>query len=204
MNTDIKQNIKNSYNAHASLRARQELESWKQQELEFFRSYLKEDVHKRILDVGAGSGQHGKYLSDCGLEVTCIDISPKMIEVCKNKGLEAYVMDFYSIDFPEETFDAIWSMNALLHVPKKSLDVVLTNIKKVLKPGGYFYFGLYGGYESEGVWEEDFYEPKRFFSFYEHEEIQKKVNSVFEMVDFHIIRTESMTMDYQAMVLKKM
>ncbi|MFC7680774.1 class I SAM-dependent methyltransferase [Paenibacillus sp. GCM10028914] len=203
MNNDIKQNIRNSYNAHASLRDRQELESWKQQELDFFLSQFGDDFHKKILDVGAGPGQQGKYLSDCGLQVTCIDLSSEMIDACKNKGLDAYVMDFYSIDFPEETFDAIWSMNALLHVPKKSLDNVLTSIKKVLKPEGIFYLGLYGGFESEGVWEEDFYEPKRFFSFYEHEAIQKKVKPMFELLDFHTIRTENMTMDYQAMVLKK-
>jgi hypothetical protein len=41
---------------------------------------------------------------------------------------------------------------------------VLAGIARVLRPGGLVYIGQCGGREVEGVWEDDNYEPKRFFS----------------------------------------
>ena len=45
-------------------------------------------VRGRILDVGCGAGRHSLYLQRMGFKVTCVDISPLAIEVCKRRGLE--------------------------------------------------------------------------------------------------------------------
>ncbi len=37
----------------------------------------------KILDLGCGSGDHAYYFSKKGLDVTCVDLSEKMIESCK-------------------------------------------------------------------------------------------------------------------------
>jgi len=39
--------------------------------------------------------------------------------------------------------------------------------------------------KSEGAWENDFYEPKRFFAMYEDDEIVKIMARRFEVEDFH-------------------
>lgn len=155
------------------------------------------------MDIGSGPGQHSKYFKDKDLQVTCIDISPNMVDACKARGIEAYEMDLYSLNFEEETFDAIWSMNCLLHVPKSSLGSVLHNIKKIMKSGGYFYLGVYGGYDFEGIWEEDSYIPNRFFSFYPDEEIKEVVRKEFEIISFDVIPMEGMRNDYQSIILRK-
>lgn len=63
--------------------------------------------------------------------------------------------------------------------------------------------GLYGGYESEGIWEDDTYRPQRFFSFYEDEHIQRVVNEVFDIESFTVIHMEGMQADYQSIIAKK-
>lgn len=112
-------------------------------------------------------------------------------------------MDFYDLEFEEEKFDAVWALNTLLHVPKKSLEDVLENIKKILKPRGLFYIGIYGGYDSEGIWEEDLYEPKRFFSFYEERQIKGVVKKHFDLVDFQVSEFQDIDLDFQSIILRK-
>jgi cyclopropane fatty-acyl-phospholipid synthase-like methyltransferase len=202
MDTSIKQILVESYNANARLRDKAEIEEWKRQELDYFLAHVGGKKGSKVLDIGAGSGQHSKFLQDHGCHMLCIDMSYEMIQSCEAKGLEARVMDFYALDLADESFDGVWSMNALLHVPKKSLDFVLSNIRRVMKTGGLFYMGVYGGIDSEGVWEEDSYEPKRFFSFYSDKAIQDKVRPFFELLDFRTVRHNDRGMDYQAMLLR--
>lgn len=203
MDLKVKDILLQSYNRNAKLRDKQEIEDWKLKELNRFASFFEFQENVSLLDLGAGAGQHGEYLNANGFNVCCIDISPEMIKVCQKKGLNAKVMDFYSLEFENDSFDAIWSMNALLHVPKNSLNIVLNNMRNVLKSNGLCYLGLYGGYDSEGVWEEDPYTPNRFFSFFKHEDILKRVESYFEIVHFEIVPMAGMGVDYQSMILRK-
>lgn len=199
----LKESLKASYNEQADSRNKVEIESWKVSELNSFIAALKNDRYQTVLDIGAGSGQHGKYLSDHSLDVTCIDLSPNMVETCRAKGLKAEVMDYYTLNFDAESFDAVWAMNTLLHVPKVSLPAVLKNIHTVLKEDGLFYMGVYGGKDSEGVWQEDSYIPKRFFSFYTDEDLLEVVSPLFEVLNFHIVPEAGGSMDFQSLVLRK-
>lgn len=203
MDNQIKEELKESYDTNTKLRDDSKMALWKVSEMNKFIFYLEAIVQLRLLDIGSGPGHHSKYFTDKGLKVICTDISSNMVRACREKGLEAYVMDFYSLDFGEERFDAVWSMNCLLHVPKSSLVSVLNNIKKILKPGGYFYMGVYGGYDFEGVWEGDPYTPNRFFSFYENEEIKKVVSREFEIINFEIVPMEGKKEEYQSIILRK-
>lgn len=199
----LKESLKASYNEQADFRNKVEIESWKVAELNSFIAALTRESFDTVLDIGAGSGQHGKYLSDHRLDVTCIDLSPKMVETCRAKGLKAEVMDYYTLNFDAESFDAVWAMNTLLHVPKVSLPAVLKNIHTVLADGGLFYMGVYGGKDSEGVWQEDSYIPKRFFSFYTDEDLVEVVSPLFEILDFHIVSEAGGSMDFQSLLLRK-
>jgi hypothetical protein len=40
-----------------------------------------------------------------------------MVARCRDKGLDAQVMDFSQLNFPAQSFDAVHAMNCLLHVP---------------------------------------------------------------------------------------
>ena len=130
---NIKKSIKESYDNNARLRDREEIVPWKIKQLDKFLTYADKEGAKHILDVGAGAGHSARYLKNHNMDVTCIDLSSEMVKTCKNKGLPAFEMDFYNLDFGENKFDAAWALNTMLHVPKKDIDIVLTNIKRVIK-----------------------------------------------------------------------
>ncbi len=199
----LKESLKASYNEQADSRNKVEIESWKVSELDSFVTAIRKEGFHSLLDIGAGSGQHGKYLLDHKLDVTCIDLSPNMVETCRAKGLKAEIMDYYTLNFESESFESVWAMNTLLHVPKVSLPAVLKNIHTVLTQDGLFYMGVYGGKDSEGVWEEDSYIPKRFFSFYTDENLLKVVSPLFEVIDFHTVPEAGGGLDFQSLLLRK-
>ncbi|MFA7687185.1 MAG: class I SAM-dependent methyltransferase [Moheibacter sp.] len=61
----------------------------------------------RTLDVGAGAGPHSLYLQNIrGLDLTAIDISPKSIEICRERGIQKAVCSNL-MDFSDEPFDTI-------------------------------------------------------------------------------------------------
>ncbi len=198
-----KNEIKSSYDNSTEFREGRGLQSWKLEELDRFIKIMQLEKKHKVLDAGAGVGKQGEYLSQHGLEVTCMDISTSMVNACRDKGLKAFEMDYYNMEFPEGAFDAVWSMNSLLHIPKADLPLVLENIKRVLKPDGLIYIGVYGGYDFEGRWQGDNYEPKRFFSFFTDEGLREAVGRFFEIIDFKTIAMEGNgSLKYQALLLK--
>ncbi|KQX66978.1 MULTISPECIES: class I SAM-dependent methyltransferase [unclassified Paenibacillus] len=206
MDPEVKATLKMSYDQQARLRAGDTVQSWKVDEMDRFLARLQADdkgTGQRILDLGSGPGHQAIYLKNHGCHVSCVDLSDEMVNICLQKGLEAFVMDFYTLELEPESFDAIWTMNALLHVPKDSLLQVLANIERVLKPDGFLYIGLYGGYESEGIWENDSYRPQRFFAFYEDEHIQRIVSEVFYIEHLSVLPMEGMQADYQSIFARK-
>jgi SAM-dependent methyltransferase len=203
MAKEIKNSLVKSYDTNARLRDKGDLDSWKIEERINFYALLKKERKASLLEIGAGNGRDGHYFKQNDLQVICIDLSPEMVETCKEKGLEARVMDFYHLDFPDQSFDAVWSMNCLLHVPKNDLPVVLSEIKRVLKPKGLFYVGVYGGYDFEGIWDEDTYTPKRFFSFFTHDGIIQAVGKYFEIAYYKTIALENRRTDFQSIILRK-
>lgn len=201
----VKQTLKTSYDQQARVRDGVNVQLWKVAEMDRFLARITSDSGqgKRVLDLGSGPGHQAVYLQNHSCQVTCVDLSEEMVSICLEKGLEAHVIDFYTLDLEPEAFDAIWTMNALLHVPKKHLLQVLTHLERVLKPDGFVYIGLYGGYESEGIWADDTYRPQRFFSFYEDEHIQRVVSEMFDIESFTVIPMEGMQTDYQSIIARK-
>jgi SAM-dependent methyltransferase len=169
--------------------ARDELpkSEWKLAERDAFLERLGAESKKRLLEVGAGTGQDSLFFQQRGLSVVATDLTPQMIERCRAKGLDARVMDFLRLDFPPASFDAVYALNCLLHVPSADLPAVLASIRRVLAPGGLFFLGVYGGEPFEGVDPEDQHDPPRFFSCRSDEQIVASVNELFEVLDFHVV-----------------
>jgi hypothetical protein len=68
-----------------------------------------------------------------------------------------------------------------------------------MKPEGIFYMGVYDGKNHEGVWEEDTYSPKRFFSFHDEASIQETVINVFMLEQFRKISLDG-EFDFYSMI----
>jgi SAM-dependent methyltransferase len=111
------------------------------------------------------------------------------------------VMDFLHLGFPPDSFDAVYALNCLLHVPNADLPAVLEAIRTVLRPGGMFFLGVYGGPGTEGVAEDDVHDPPRFFSWRTDEQIEEFALRSFEIVDFHVIDVGELR--FQSLTLRR-
>ncbi len=180
------------------------MEDWKTKERTRFLSVLQNENKKKVLEIGAGTGRDSKFFQDEGFEVACIDLSPAMIELCRQKGLTAHVMDMTKIDLPDNSFDAVYSMNSLLHLTKEEFYEVLLRINALLQTDGIFYLGMYGGCDFEGIWEKDAYSPKRFFSFFTDKHLKEEVSKVFDIFSFNKVVFEPDKQNhFQSLILKK-
>lgn len=198
----IRKNLVKIYDECAMERARGKKQTWKRKERKRFLLYLEKEKKMTLLEIGSGTGVDSLYFQKNNLDVTATDISPEMVRFCKKKGLRAFVLDFYDIHRLKKKYDAVYALNCLLHVPKAEFERVLKKIKAVLKPNGLFYLGVYGGSGFEGILEDDHYEPKRFFSFYQTNDILTIVQKYFKLEYFrHITPWEDGT--FQSMILRK-
>ena len=196
-------NLVISYNRYAEQRDKREIEDWKAIERGEFLALLKREHKESLLEIGAGHGRDSKFFQESGLQVTCIDLSPEMIKLCEQKGLKAYVMDMVDLDFPDNSFHAVYSLNSLLHIPKKELPTVFQNIRRVLRANGLFFLGIYGGFDFEGIWEKDAYEPRRFFSFHSDEGVKQIVTGYLELLAFKPIMEGEGDLHFQSLTLRK-
>lgn len=138
---------------------------------------------KDILDLGCGSGDHSEYFAKNGLNVTCIDLSKEMIKLCKEKKLNALIMDIESLKFNPESFDGIWAVTSLLHIPKAKIPLVINNLHRILKNEGILYVCVKEG-EGEGLIKSEEYDSQRFFSFWKKEELLNMFNKKFSLIKF--------------------
>ncbi|RKN78946.1 class I SAM-dependent methyltransferase [Paenibacillus ginsengarvi] len=179
------------------------IEDWKVRERGHFLRMLRGSDAATLLEIGSGPGRDAFFFGQEGLDVTCTDQSPEMVKLCREKGLRAEVRSFDALGFADGSFDAVFGLNCLLHVPKAELASVLQEIRRVLKPGGLFYMGVYGGQDSEGIWEMDKYEPKRFFAMYSDGNLLKAVGAAFKVVYFDTVPLGEDRPHFQSLVLKK-
>lgn len=177
--------LREAYDARAQWRDGVVKEPWKLVERQSFRDRLAPGA--RVLEIGAGTGQDSAYFQQERFAVVAVDLSPVMVEHCRAKGIEAHAMDFLHLDFPAGSFDAVFAMNCLLHVPNRDLPTVLAAIRTILRPGGLFFLGVHGGRQSaEGPVEDDEHVPPRFFSLRTDEQLLDFATTAgFEVVDFH-------------------
>jgi cyclopropane fatty-acyl-phospholipid synthase-like methyltransferase len=203
-NFEVRDNLREAYNKYARERETYAMPDWKSELRSNFLSLLQKENKKTLLEVGSGTGRDSKFFQDQGLNVVSIDLSPAMVELCKQKGLTAYVMDMADIQFPAGSVDAVYSMNSLLHLTKAEFPQVLHNIDRLLKAEGVVFIGIYGGRDHEGVWENDSYHPKRFFSFFTDEHLKGEATRVFDIISFESIHPQPEDdLDFQLLMLRK-
>ena len=97
---------------------------------------------ERVLDLGCGDGVLTAQLAEAGCRVVGVDGSAEQIQVARERGLDARVMDGQELEFEGE-FDAVFS-NAALHWMRRA-DAVIDGVWRALVPGGRF-VGELGGH----------------------------------------------------------
>src|ERR1700736_117063 len=112
---------------------------------------------KRVLEVSCGHGGGASYLTRTlhPASYTGLDLNPAGIEFCRKRhnlaGLDFVHGDAENLPFPDESFDAVInveSSHAYLH-----FDRFLSEMVRVLRPGGHFLYADFRGFLEYSDWE---------------------------------------------------
>ena len=96
---------------------------------------VKEVGPRRVLEVGAGQAEFAERLGrDLGAEVIAVDLSPRMVELARARGVDARLGDVQELEFEDGAFDCAVAAWMLYHVT--DLDRGLGQLARVLRPGG--------------------------------------------------------------------
>ncbi len=94
---------------------------------------------ERFIDLGCGYGFSSELLKELGYEVVGIDISEKMVEHTREKGIKAVKGDFCELKkyFAEEEFDNGISISSLQWISKdkKRLESFADGVSYIIKYG---------------------------------------------------------------------
>lgn len=90
---------------------------------------------RRVLEVGGGPGELSERMQrELRAHVSYLDISPRMVELARARGVDATVGDVQALPFADGMFDTVVAAWMLYHVP--DIDRALVEITRVLRPGG--------------------------------------------------------------------
>ena len=90
---------------------------------------------RRVLEVGCGWGEFAeRVLKELGVDLIAVDQSERMVELARERGVDARVGDVQELPFAHGEFDVSVANWMLYHVP--DLDRGLAELARVLRPGG--------------------------------------------------------------------
>jgi len=90
---------------------------------------------RRVLDVGCGTGElAARVAASLGAEVAAVDLSARMVELARERDVDARVGDVSNLPFPNASFDTVAACWVLYHVPE--LDKAVDECARVLTPAG--------------------------------------------------------------------
>ena len=95
------------------------------------------------LDLGCGNGRNSLWLAANGYDVTAWDKNPMSIDTIERikaaegiENLQTAIKDLNSLSFDGE-YDFILSTVVLMFLEAKSIPVLITNMQRCTRPGGY-------------------------------------------------------------------
>lgn len=107
--------------------------------LKMWREEVTKDLEGKVLEIGVGTGKNMPYYPD-HIDVTAIDFSKNMLDKSREKAtkldrhIELIQMDAQNMDFPDDTFDMVFTTCVFRSVPDPVKG--LKEIRRVCKPGG--------------------------------------------------------------------
>ncbi len=112
---------------------------------------VREARPRRLLEVGCGPGYFAARVRDeLGIDVVALDLSPRMVELARARGVDARVGDVERLPFAARDFDCAVANWMLYHVPE--LDQALSELARVLRPGGRLIAATFGQGHLRELW----------------------------------------------------
>jgi len=90
---------------------------------------------RTVLEVGPGRGEFAERLQrELDVQLVAIDQSERMVQLTRQRGVEAFVGDIQELPFRDHVFDCAVAAWMLYHVP--DLGRALRELRRVLRPTG--------------------------------------------------------------------
>jgi SAM-dependent methyltransferase len=156
-------------------------------------------VNGPVCDLGCGPGHVTAYLALRGVRVVGVDLSPRMIDIARRRNPETRyeVGDMRRLDAATDSFGAILSLYALIHLQRDAVVPALREMYRVLRPAGRLLVACHKG-QGEVHAEERFGQPVSLdATLFEPEELAGYVTDAGFQVDETLVR-KPYDFEYQA------
>lgn len=127
---------------------------------------LSADGPRSVLEVGPGPGRDAGAFLAAGHRYAAVELSMEHARRCRTTGAPVVRATVRRLPFRGHSFDVVWTMSALMHVPNQAISAALSELARVLRPEGVAAIGVWGGPDVEDYGTEDrpVGKPRRLFS----------------------------------------
>ena len=100
-----------------------------------------------VCDVGCGPGHVGRYLTERGVDVFGLDLSSEMVALARrrNPSMRFEQGDLRALALPNASLAGIVAFYSLIHLERAEIASALTELARVLVPGGLILIAFHGG-----------------------------------------------------------
>lgn len=168
-----------------------------------FAELLRVEARRSVIDVGSGPGLDTVGFQQDGFTALGVDLSPENVDRMLSAGIDGLVGSLYDLPVEPGSFDAVWTMSALVHVPDTRFDEAMRSLTSATVPGAPIGIGTWGGFDWEGTTDRDEIVPARFFSLRAHERFPEMLagHGVVELFETYRPRPDS-DWEYQFAILR--
>ena len=143
-----------------------------------------------ICDLGCGPGQIARYLHRNGVKTLGVDLSLNMISEAQRLNPEIHFHQGNMLSLPDvdNSWGGIAAFYCIIHIPRPQIVDALSEMKRVLKPGGLLLITFHIGTEIEHL-DEWWEKPVNLdFAFYQPNEMEGWLNEAGFDLEETIIR----------------
>lgn len=163
---------------------------------DYWKRVLKDCEVSSIFDCSIGTGQMTLALAKLGYWLSGSDLSAMMLKKCRQNVKERDLnVKLYQCDFRElsshieDTFDMVASTgNSLPHVTNEDIKKALTEMDKLVNPGGYLYLDIRN-------WDKILRDHQRFFCYQPIYNNEERIN-LTQIWDYNLDGTITFTLLY--------
>ena len=128
-----------------------------------------------LLDLGCGGGQDAGNLAQRGYRVVGLDRTRALLSAGRRRyrSLPLVRADLRDLPFQAMSFDGLWAAASLMHLPKPEARRILTDLRRLVRPGGLFAATVTHGVKSRLV--TDGWLPGRYVARWRKDELARAV-----------------------------